>query len=68
MSRKKPYFPFILDYKPRFFLGWFLYRLFQRVRLNHDMVAELKQMNREGTVVYAIKYRSGLDYLLYHFR
>lgn len=68
MSRKKPYFPFILDYKPRFFLGWFLYRLFQRVRLNQDMVAELKQMNREGTVVYAIKYRSSLDYLLYHFR
>ncbi|MCF8084016.1 MAG: 1-acyl-sn-glycerol-3-phosphate acyltransferase, partial [Deltaproteobacteria bacterium] len=68
MSRKKPYFPFILDYKPRFFLSWFLYRLFQRVRLNQDMVAELKQMNREGTVVYAIKYRSSLDYLLYHFR
>ncbi|MFO7987390.1 MAG: 1-acyl-sn-glycerol-3-phosphate acyltransferase [Desulfatiglandaceae bacterium] len=68
MVRKRPYFPFILDYKPRFFLGWFLYRLFKRVRLNQDMAAQLKQINREGTVVYAVKYRSGLDYLLYHFR
>lgn len=68
MSRRRPDFPFILDYKPRFFLSWFLYRLFKRVHLNQDMVAQLKQMNRDGTVVYAIKYRSNLDYLLYHFR
>jgi len=31
------------------------------------MKEDLKQMHREGTVVYAIKYRGKLDYLLYHY-
>jgi len=31
------------------------------------MKEDLKQMGREGTVVYAIKYRGHLDYLLYHY-
>ncbi|MBW2335111.1 MAG: hypothetical protein JRF06_08510 [Deltaproteobacteria bacterium] len=31
------------------------------------MKEDLKQMHREGTVVYAIKYRGQLDYLLYHY-
>ena len=31
------------------------------------MKNDLKQMRREGTVVYAIKYRGHLDYLLYHY-
>ncbi|MDZ7695962.1 MAG: 1-acyl-sn-glycerol-3-phosphate acyltransferase [Deltaproteobacteria bacterium] len=67
MPRTTPRFPFMLDYKPRFFLSWFLYRLFKRVKFNEAMREELKRMNREGTVVYAIKYRGALDYLLYHF-
>lgn len=67
MPLKQTQFPFILDYKPRFFLTWFLYRLFKRVSFNETMAGELKRMNREGTVVYAIKYRGALDYLLYHF-
>ena len=65
---RKEAFPFILDHKPGFFLGWFLYRLFRRVRFDENMTERLKQMNREGTVVYAIKYRGKLDYLLYHYR
>ena len=31
------------------------------------MKEDLKQMHREGTIVYAIKYRGQLDYLLYHY-
>jgi glycerol-3-phosphate O-acyltransferase len=32
------------------------------------MTEQLREMNRHGTVVYAIKYRGKLDYLLYHYR
>ena len=67
-SPKKPHYPFVLDYKPGFFLSWFLYTLFKRVRFDENMTEDLRQMNREGTVVYAIKYRGHLDYLLYHYR
>ncbi len=68
MKNKKPYFPFVVDYKPRFLLNWLLYKLFKRVRYNESMAQKLKVMNREGTVVYAVKYRGRLDYLLYHYR
>ena len=63
----KTFYPYILDHKPGFFLNWFLYRLFKRVSLGENMKEDLKQMHREGTVVYAIKYRGQLDYLLYHY-
>ena len=68
MKNKKPYFPFVVDYKPRFFLNWILFKLFKRVRYNESMALKLKAMHREGTVVYAVKYRGRLDYLLYHYR
>ena len=63
----KTFYPYVLDHKPGFFLGWFLYRLFKRVNIDENMKKDLKQMHREGTVVYAIKYRGHLDYLLYHY-
>jgi len=66
--REKPFYPFVLDHKPGFFLSWFLYRLFKLVRLDENMTGDLKQMHRDGTVVYAMKYRGQLDYLLYHYR
>ncbi|MCD4715765.1 MAG: 1-acyl-sn-glycerol-3-phosphate acyltransferase [Desulfobacterales bacterium] len=66
--REKPFYPFVLDHKPGYFLSWFLYRLFKLVRLDENMTGDLKRMHREGTVVYAIKYRGQLDYLLYHYR
>jgi glycerol-3-phosphate O-acyltransferase len=64
------HYPYALDFKPRFFLGWLLYRLFKRTELNESAKESLKQMHQEGTVVFALKYRSKLDYLLnhYHFR
>ncbi len=68
MTDKKPYFPFVVDYKPRFLLNWILFKLFKRVRYNESMAQKLKTMHREGTVVYAVKYRGRLDYLLYHYR
>jgi glycerol-3-phosphate O-acyltransferase len=60
-------YPYVLDHKPSFFLGWFLYRLFKKVNLDENMKEALKEMQRQGTVVYAIKYRGHLDYLLYHY-
>jgi glycerol-3-phosphate O-acyltransferase len=67
---EKIYYPYLLDHKPRFLLGWLLYRLFKRTELNESARESLKSMHKEGTVVFAIKYRSQLDYLLnhYHFK
>ena len=64
---KKPLYPYVLDHKPGFFLGWFLYRLFKRASIDENMTQDLRQMRRQGTVVYAIKYRGHLDYLLCHY-
>ncbi|MDY7036713.1 MAG: hypothetical protein SV375_11205 [Thermodesulfobacteriota bacterium] len=64
---EKTFYPYVLDHKPGLFLNRFLYRLFKRVSFDENMRNTLKQMNREGTVVYAIKYRGQLDYLLYHY-
>ncbi|MCF8062704.1 MAG: 1-acyl-sn-glycerol-3-phosphate acyltransferase [Deltaproteobacteria bacterium] len=57
----------ILDHKPGLFLERILFGLFKRVSLDEPMTEALKRMNREGTVVYAIKYRGRLDYLMYHY-
>ena len=64
---KKIDYPYVLDHKPGFFLNWLLYRLFTRVNLDENMKESLKNMQKTGTVVYAIKYRGLLDYLLYHY-
>ncbi|HIJ19618.1 MAG TPA: hypothetical protein HPP58_01080 [Deltaproteobacteria bacterium] len=68
MATKKACYPFILDHKPGFFLNGILYRLFKHVLFNKDMTGELRRMNSEGTVLYVIKYKGLLDYLLYHYR
>lgn len=67
---EKIYYPYVLDHKPRFLLGWLLFKLFKRTELNESVRESLKQMHKEGTVVFALKYRSQLDYLLthYHFK
>ena len=57
----------MLDHKPGFFLTWFLYRLFKKVNVDENAKEGLKQIQKEGTVVYAIKYRGQLDYLLCHY-
>ena len=63
----KTHYPYVLDHKPGFFLTWFLYRLFKKVDLDENAKEGLKQMQKEGTVVYSIKYRGQLDYLLCHY-
>ncbi|MBE9541458.1 MAG: hypothetical protein IMF01_03995, partial [Proteobacteria bacterium] len=67
-SENTPCYPYVLDHKPGFFVSWFFYRLFQKIQFDESIVKDLKQMHREGSVVYAIKYRGHLDYLLYHYR
>ncbi len=66
-NRNKLSFPYFFDYKPVFLLGWYFYRLFKKVKLDENIKDSLKEMQREGTIVYAIKYRGILDFLLYHF-
>jgi glycerol-3-phosphate O-acyltransferase len=66
-SQEKIYYPYVLDYKPGFFLSWLLYQLFKKVHLNDDAKEGLRELHKKGTVVYAIKYRGKLDYLLYHY-
>ncbi len=60
-------FPCFFDYKPVFFLGWFFYRLFRRVKLDENIKDPIRVMQRDGAIVYVIKYKGLLDFLLYHF-
>jgi glycerol-3-phosphate O-acyltransferase len=61
-------FPYEVDFKPSFFLSSLLYRLFKRTHVDKNAIEKLRQLHRQGTVVYAIKYAGRLDFLLYHFR
>ena len=60
-------YPYVLDDRPRFLLGWVLYALFRRAKVDENAKEGLQRLQREGTVVYATKYRGHLDYLLYHY-
>lgn len=66
-SEKEILYPYVLYDKPGFLLGWMLYALFRRAKVDKNTVEGLRQLQQEGTVVYATKYRSHLDYLLYHY-
>jgi glycerol-3-phosphate O-acyltransferase len=60
-------FPYFFDYKPGLFLWWFFYRLVGRVKLDENFKNSLRLMQKEGTIVYAVKHKGLLDFLLYHF-
>ncbi|NTV34186.1 MAG: hypothetical protein HGA50_12970, partial [Deltaproteobacteria bacterium] len=64
---KEILYPYLLEDKPRFLLGWVLYALFRRAKVDENAMEGLKELQKEGTVVYATKYRGHLDYLLYHY-
>ncbi|MBP1741358.1 MAG: Glycerol-3-phosphate O-acyltransferase, partial [Deltaproteobacteria bacterium] len=66
-SDKEILYPYVLDDRPRFLLGWLLYALFRRAKVDESAKEGLQQLQKEGTVVYATKYRGHLDYLLYHY-
>lgn len=62
--------PYGMDQKPGFFLSWLFYKLLKKIKIDESMREKLKLLQRQGTLVYAVKYRSRLDYLTYyyHFR
>ncbi|MFC1862717.1 1-acyl-sn-glycerol-3-phosphate acyltransferase [Thermodesulfobacteriota bacterium] len=65
--KEKTLYPYVLDYKPGLFLSWILYKLLKKVSIEENMREPLKQMQKEGTVVYANKYSGLLDYIVYHY-
>lgn len=67
-QQEKQLYPHVIDYKPGFFVNWFLYLLFKRVEVNNALIQDLRRINREGTIVYAIKYPARFDCLLYHYK
>ena len=64
---KEILYPYLLEDKPRFLLGWVFSALFRRAKVDENAQEGLKELQKEGTVVYATKYRGHLDYLLYHY-
>lgn len=65
--KEKTIYPYVLDHKPGLFLSWILYKLLKKIDIEKSMGEPLKQMQKEGTVVYATKYRGLLDYIVYHY-
>ncbi|MGE5842051.1 MAG: hypothetical protein ACM335_07225, partial [Deltaproteobacteria bacterium] len=65
-TNKEVLYPYLLEDKPRFLLGRLLSALFRRAKVDETAKEGLVQLQKEGTVVYATKYRGHLDYLLYH--
>lgn len=65
--QKEEIHPYSIDHKPRFFLSWLFYKLLKKVKVDESLRERLRQMQKQGTVVYAVKYRSRLDYLMYHY-
>jgi glycerol-3-phosphate O-acyltransferase len=53
---------------PRFnlFFRWFARRFFSHFGIDEKSVAELKELERQGTVVYVMRYASRLDYFLFN--
>lgn len=57
-----------LPSRPSFLLRHTLDRLFTRVNVSPRRMEELERLRKEGIVVYAIKYRSHLDFLFFNRR
>ncbi len=57
-----------LPSRPNFLLRYTLDRLFTRVNISPRRLEELQQLKERGSVVYAIKYRSHLDFLFFNRR
>lgn len=53
---------------PRFnvFFRWFARRFFRTFDLDDETVASLRELEREGSVVYVMRYASRLDYFLFN--
>jgi glycerol-3-phosphate O-acyltransferase len=49
-----------------FFFRWFAHRFFRQFDLDDQTVASLRALEREGAVVYVMRYASRLDYFLFN--
>ncbi len=49
--------------RPRFFLGWFIKKLLPKQRIPESSQERIKELQKSGIVVYALKYRSHFDLL-----
>lgn len=57
-----------LPSRPSFLLRYTLDRFFSRVNISPRRLEELQRLGEEGIIVYAIKYRSHLDFLFFNRR
>lgn len=60
--RKDPFGHAVRE-KPRFFIQSWLERLISRIFMPDDQQKLLEELGKRGTVVYAVKYRSQLDFV-----
>ncbi len=67
-SLQEYHYPGFLPSRPNFLLRHTLDRLFARVTLPTRNLERLRQLGRQGAVVYALKYRSNLDFLFFNRR
>lgn len=67
-SSQEYHYPGFLPSRPNFFLRHTLDRLFARVTLPERNIERLRQLGQHGIVVYALKYRSHLDFLFFNRR
>ncbi len=59
--------PYLFDHKPGLFLTYVLFKMFKKMDMDPKWKERLRELHRQGTIVYAIKYRGALDYLLFHY-
>ena len=60
-------FPYHIGKKPGFIIQWILYFLCKGAQPNPDIRDRIRLMQSKGVVVYALKYRGILDFMLIHF-
>lgn len=67
-SAQEYHYPGFLPSRPSFLLRYTLDRLFARVSIPPRHVERLRQLGQQGILVYALKYRSNLDFLFFNRR
>ncbi|HDI79226.1 MAG TPA: hypothetical protein ENF54_06265, partial [Desulfobacteraceae bacterium] len=65
--KKDPISPYLFDHKPGLFLTYVLFKMFKKMDMDPKWKERLRELHRQGTIVYAVKYRGALDYLLFHY-
>lgn len=60
-------FPYYIGKKPGLIIPWLFYLFCKRAKTNPELKDRIRLMQSKGVVVYAVKYRGILDFLLLHF-